>query len=51
MSSSTSPAFRPDDILGPDGFVAKRLKSYEVRHQQLEMANAVSNALSAKNTW
>ncbi|MEZ6121330.1 MAG: helicase C-terminal domain-containing protein [Pirellulaceae bacterium] len=48
MSSSTSPAFRPDDILGPDGFVAKRLKSYEVRHQQLEMANAVSNALSAK---
>jgi ATP-dependent DNA helicase DinG len=35
----------PASILGPDGAVARRLPSYEVRGQQLEMADAVSRAI------
>ncbi|MBX7164760.1 MAG: DEAD/DEAH box helicase [Pirellulales bacterium] len=34
------------DILGPDGRVAARLPNYEVRPQQLEMADAVARAIS-----
>ncbi|MEZ6138633.1 MAG: helicase C-terminal domain-containing protein [Pirellulaceae bacterium] len=32
-------------ILGPDGLIAKRLKNYEHRHQQLRMAESVAAAL------
>lgn len=32
------------DILGPDGLVSRRLKGYEHRPEQLEMAAAVENA-------
>lgn len=35
----------PADILGPDGRVAARLDHYELRPQQLEMAEAVGNAI------
>ena len=34
------------DVLGPGGRIAARLKSYEFRPEQLEMAEAVSAALS-----
>ncbi len=37
------------DILGANGLIAKRLKNYEQRQQQLEMAEAVANAIAAKN--
>ncbi|MEC7564359.1 MAG: helicase C-terminal domain-containing protein [Planctomycetota bacterium] len=36
---------RPADILGPDGRIAARLNHYEHRQQQLDMADAVSQAL------
>ncbi len=35
----------PESILGPDGRIAVRLKNYEHRPQQLEMAKAVWSAL------
>ncbi len=35
----------PDDILGPEGHIARRLPNYEHRTQQLEMASAVANAI------
>lgn len=37
-----------DDVLGESGSIARRLKSYESRPQQLEMANAVADAIEAK---
>ncbi len=36
----------PENILGPDGKIAARLKRYEDRPQQLEMANAVFDAIA-----
>jgi ATP-dependent DNA helicase DinG len=36
------------DILGPDGRIAARLANYELRPQQMEMANAVARAIAAK---
>ena len=36
------------DILGPEGRIAARLKNYEHRPQQLEMADAVARAIAAK---
>ncbi|MGH7137483.1 MAG: ATP-dependent DNA helicase [Pirellulales bacterium] len=36
------------DILGPNGRVAARLKNYESRPEQLEMAEAVAAAISGK---
>ena len=39
----------PRDILGPDGRIAARLPSYELRQQQLEMADAVADALARGN--
>ena len=33
------------EILGPQGAIARRLPNYEVRHEQLEMADAVASAL------
>lgn len=38
----------PREILGPHGSIAKRLKNYEHRPQQLEMADAVAAALRDK---
>src|SRR3954451_11677391 len=32
-------------ILGPDGVIARRLGNYEVRPQQLEIADAVARAI------
>ena len=37
-----------EDILGQDGRIAARLKNYEFRPQQIEMANAVSKAVADK---
>ncbi|MGF1581504.1 MAG: ATP-dependent DNA helicase [Gemmataceae bacterium] len=37
---------KPSKILGPQGAIAKRLLNYEARPQQLEMAEAVANAIS-----
>src|SRR5262245_38493914 len=44
----TGAGFLPTDILGPKGRIAARLPNYEVRPQQLEMAEAVSAALQGK---
>ena len=37
------------DILGANGLIAKRLENYEERQQQLEMAEAVANAIAGKH--
>jgi len=37
------------EILGPDGRIAARLPAYEVRPQQLEMADAISDALANRH--
>src|SRR5262245_92371 len=36
------------DILGPQGRIAQRLKGYEYRQQQLEMAEAIAEAIEAE---
>ncbi|MCA9229467.1 MAG: helicase [Planctomycetales bacterium] len=36
------------DILGPEGSIARRLKNYETRPQQLAMADAVATAIEEK---
>ncbi len=36
----------PRDILGPDGRIAARLPNYELRQQQLQMADVVADALA-----
>ena len=36
----------PADILGPNGRIAARLKNYEERTEQLEMAAAVAEAIA-----
>ncbi|MDR1142366.1 MAG: hypothetical protein LBL62_11785 [Planctomycetaceae bacterium] len=38
----------PYDILGPDGSIARRLERYELRQEQLDMAEAVHRAFIAK---
>ena len=38
----------PHDILGEGQKIAKRLETYEHRPQQLEMADAVANAIASK---
>lgn len=35
-----------NQILGPEGLIARRLKNYEARQQQLQLANAISRTLS-----
>ena len=37
-----------EDILGNEGRIAARLPNYEFRPQQIEMADAVSEAIAAK---
>src|SRR5262245_52660849 len=39
----------PDDILGPEGLIARQLPSYEARPQQRQMADAVAAALADKH--
>lgn len=39
------PTLDVDSVLGPDGFIARRLSHYETRPQQLQMAAAVADAL------
>ena len=41
----SEPELTVDSILGADGRIAARLKHYEPRQQQLQMANAVAKAL------
>ncbi|MBI3863924.1 MAG: DEAD/DEAH box helicase [Planctomycetia bacterium] len=38
----------PESILGPGGLVARRLKTYETRPEQLQMAQAVARAITEK---
>src|SRR5437016_4250686 len=38
----------PRDILGPEGRIAARLPNYEQRREQLEMADAVRQALEQR---
>lgn len=42
-------ALTPASVLGPAGRIAQRLKSYESRPQQLEMAAAVARAIAGKS--
>lgn len=37
-----------NDVLGDNGSIARRLKNYESRPQQMEMATAVQNAIESK---
>jgi ATP-dependent DNA helicase DinG len=39
----------PAEILGPEGRIAKRLANYEHRDQQLQMADAVADAILARH--
>ncbi|MEX0824821.1 MAG: helicase C-terminal domain-containing protein [Pirellulaceae bacterium] len=39
------PPLDVDSVLGPDGYIARRLSHYETRPQQLQMAAAVADAL------
>jgi ATP-dependent DNA helicase DinG len=41
-------AIDPASLLGPDGPIAKRLAGYEVRQEQLQMAQAVARAIESK---
>src|SRR6516165_1350456 len=43
------PLMSTASILGPDGVIAGRLAGYETRPQQLEMADAVADALDNKH--
>ena len=36
-------------ILGPGGSISRRIKNYEHRNEQLEMADAVANALAKRH--
>ena len=36
-------------VLGDDGYIAKRLKTYESRPEQIEMAEAVRQAIETKS--
>ncbi len=41
--------FTPENILGNDGLLARRMKGYEPRPQQIVMANDILNAFLTKN--
>ncbi|TWT38550.1 ATP-dependent DNA helicase [Blastopirellula retiformator] len=41
-------SYSVNDILGPDGSIARRLPRYELRQQQLDMADAVAAAIENK---
>ncbi len=45
----SSPTLSPAEILGPKGRIAARLKSYEFRPEQLQMAEAVAEAISGQH--
>ncbi|MDA0659021.1 MAG: DEAD/DEAH box helicase [Planctomycetota bacterium] len=42
-------AMTPDDVLGQDGLIARRLPGYEQRPEQLQMARAVAAALQGSH--
>jgi len=39
----------PADVLGPTGVIAQRLAQYEARPQQLDMSDAIAEAIAAKH--
>ena len=41
----------PAEILGPSGRIAARLDHYEQRREQLEMADAVADAMATAAIW
>ncbi|WP_233200116.1 ATP-dependent DNA helicase [Blastopirellula marina] len=41
-------SYSVNDILGPDGSIARRLPRYELRQQQIDMADAVAAAIENK---
>ena len=45
---SSADTISVNDILGPEGAIARRLTSYEQRPQQLAMAEAVAQAIEQK---
>ena len=47
MQSSDPDALSIESILGPDGRIANRLPNYESRPQQMEMGNAVADAIAS----
>jgi ATP-dependent DNA helicase DinG len=46
--TDSAPTLTPESILGQMGRIAERLKSYEQRPEQLEMAQAVARAIQTK---
>jgi len=44
-AESQSPPLTPASVLGADGLIARRLKNYESRPQQVDMADAVARAI------
>lgn len=48
MSTSAEEPLTVASILGPEGSIARRLQHYELRPQQLEMAEAVAAAIAGK---
>ncbi len=48
MTTSADPPLSVADILGPEGSIARRLPHYELRPQQLAMADAVAAAIAGK---
>src|SRR5262249_6491027 len=49
MSQGHNRLMSIEAILGPNGAIAKRLRNYEPRPQQLQMAQAVAHAIDAKH--
>ncbi|HYO24286.1 MAG TPA: ATP-dependent DNA helicase, partial [Lacipirellulaceae bacterium] len=48
MSETAHPPIAAADILGPEGSIARRLSHYELRPQQLAMADAVAAAIAGQ---
>jgi ATP-dependent DNA helicase DinG len=48
LSASAEAPLTAADVLGPEGSIARRLAYYELRPQQLAMAEAVATAIDAK---
>jgi ATP-dependent DNA helicase DinG len=46
VPDSIEPLLTSADILGPEGSIARRLEHYELRQQQLDMADAVGAAIA-----
>lgn len=46
MADGETSILTPADVLGPKGFIARRLTNYESRPEQIEMADAVAAAIA-----